>query len=465
VEAQAAMGRLTALRPAVLVALATIVLAGAGVRAVEAAHPRLADESADERFYAALARTLSEHLNYGDRSSGPHHPFFAAPGAPVAFALARRVTPSPSEAPTDIPAAYWLLAIVGTALIVVTFALGREFGGDAAGLGAAAAVAAYPPLVRTTGELLSEPLGALALALAVLALVAARRSRRRTLFATGGALLGVTALARPDLLVLLLACPAALLALAMRSRRRRHDAEGAAVVLVAGLLVIAPWVGYASLRSGHLVPIVESDAPTLMIGSFLPGDGSTQGFKRAFADETRARNPKLRGLSDLQLPGEAVIETVRARRPHLGRRDALRAEASENLRRYALGRPAAYAAMMARKVARMWRRPSQSHSPVPDVTHAIGLALALIGLLGGMMAGRRGDVLLVATVVLSSTLLHALLVAHPRYALPLIPVLVAAGAGGLATLYRLAVGRGRGQQPTASRCTNTVGAANSAGTA
>jgi len=66
-------------RPAVLPALGAIVLAGAGVRGWQAAHARLAHESVDERVYAALARTLAEDLQYGDRSSGPQHPFIAAP--------------------------------------------------------------------------------------------------------------------------------------------------------------------------------------------------------------------------------------------------------------------------------------------------------------------------------------------------------------------------------------------------
>ena len=143
-------------RPAILLALAVIVLAGAGLRGWQAAHPRLAHESVDERVYAALARTLAEDVHYGDRTTGPRHPFIAAPGAPFAFAAARRLTPSPPGAPTDIPAAYWLLAVVGTLLVAATFALGRRLGGDAAGLVAAAVVAVYPPLVRTTGELLER---------------------------------------------------------------------------------------------------------------------------------------------------------------------------------------------------------------------------------------------------------------------------------------------------------------------
>ena len=427
--------------------LAAFVLLGAGLRAAEAAAPRLADESADERFYGTLARTLAEHLNYGDRTSGPRRPFNAAPGAPVAFAVAHLLTPSPDDEPSDIPAAYWLLAAVGTLLIVATFGLARELGGDLPGLVAAAVVAVYPPFVRTTGELLSEPLGALTLTLAVLALLIGVRAAPRGLttgggtprglttgggtrrgpLVLGGALLGVTALVRPDLLVALVACPLALLAIAAKGRRL----QTAATVLAASLLTIAPWVAFASARSGHLVPIVENDAPTLLIGTYLPGDGTTQGFKRAFGDETRARVPRLRGVPDLELPGVEVIDTVRARRPDLSHRDALRAQAFGNVRRYALGRPAAFAAMMARKTGRMWLRPSQVRAPALTLLHRIGLALALAGLVAGLVWLRDRRLILPASVVAASTVLHAVLVAHPRYAMPLIPMLVAGGASAL----------------------------------
>jgi hypothetical protein len=420
------------------IALALIVVAAAGLRGWQAAHPHVARASVDERVYAALARTLAEDLHYGDRTSGPRHPFIAAPGAPIAFAAARRLTPGPAASPTDIPAAYWLLAIVGTLLVVATFALGRELGGPVAGLVAAGLVAFYPPLVRTTGELLSEPFGALALTLAVLALVAARRSGRRLLLAGGGALLGVAVLARGDLLVALLACPVVLLVLGTADGRRRDGAADAATVLAAGMLVIAPWIGYASARSHSLVPVVETDATTLLVGAYLPGDGSTTGFKRSLAGEARARFPELRGRSDLRIPGEAVIETVRARRPQLGYRAALRAEALANVRRYALGHPTAFAAMMARKVARMWGRPSQVRSRAAAVVHALVVVLALAGLLCGALWGRRGDLALVTSVILASTLVHAVLVAQPRYALSLVALLAAAGASGLVAAWRRA---------------------------
>jgi hypothetical protein len=414
-------------RPAVLLLLAIIVLAGAGLRGRQAAHPRLARDSVDERVYAALARTIAEDGHYGDRTSGPRHPFIAAPGAPFAFAAARTLTPSRRGAPTDIPAAYWLLAVVGTLLIVATFALGRRLGGDGAGLAAAAVVAVYPPLVRTTGELLSEPFGALPLTLAVLALVAARDSGRRTLFAAGGALLGVAVLARADLLVALVVCPLVLLALAAATGRPRAGLVEAAAVLGAGVLVIAPWVVYASARSGELVPVVATDGPTLLVGTYLPGDGTAAGFKRSVGDGT--------------VSGEAVMATVRARRPDLSYGDAIRAEARANVRRYALGHPAAFAAMMGRKAVRMWRQPSQVRSPAALAMHRILLGLTIAGLLGGLLLGRRGDVALVTSVIVASTLLHAVLVAHPRYALPLVAVLAAGGASGLAAFPRYRAGR------------------------
>jgi hypothetical protein len=322
---------------------------------------------------------------------------------------------------------------------------------------AAGVTAVYPSLVRTTGELLSEPFGALAITLAALALVAARNSGRRRLFALGGALLGLTALARADLLVALVVCPVVLVLLAVRNGRARRGAVDAATVLTAGMLVIAPWVGYASVRSGDLVPIVETDSPTLLVGAYLPGDGTVAGFKRAHAAETRARMPALRERSDLQLPGAAVLETVRSRRPHLGYRAALRAEALANVRRYALGRPAAFAAMMGRKAARMWRQPSQIRSPAAEAMHRIVVALALAGLLCGALWGRRGDLALPASVILASTLLHAVLVAHPRYALPLVGLLAAGGASGLSAAWgRRAALRSRlarrppGSRPSAS---------------
>ena len=204
------------------------------------------------------------------------------------------------------------------------------------------------------------------------------------------------------------------------------------------MLVIAPWVGYASVRSHSLVPVVETDATTLLVGTYLPGDGGTTGFKRRSRGRPGRASPSCGAAATSGCPGEAVMETVRARRPELGYRAALRAEALANVRRYALGRPTAFAAMMTRKTARMWGRPSQVRSRAAAVGHAVVVVLALAGLLCGALWGRRGDVALVTSVILASTLVHAVLVAQPRYALSLIALLAAGGASGLAAAWRRA---------------------------
>jgi hypothetical protein len=427
-------------RPAAA-ALAALVLLGGGLRAAQAASPNLARESADERFYAALARDLAQHGHYGDRSAGPRHPFHAAPGAPLAFAAAYRLTPAPRDAPTDIPAAYWLQALLGTLLIPAAFALARALSAPVwAALGAAAVVAVYPPLVRGAGELLSEPLGTLLLTLAMIALAGGAPWRRPAAggaprggepwrrAAAGGVLLGGAALTRPDLL------PSAfVIALVLLLTRHRREA---AVVLAATLLTAAPWVLYASLRQGEPVAIADSGAPTLFIGSYLPGDGTTEGLKAQLGDATRQRIPRLRGVSDHRLPGLAVINTVRLRRPDLSYDAALRAEARANLRRYALGHPGAYAAMMGRKAVRMWIRPSGPRTRTPQPWHLALLALSVLGLAAGLVAERARGLLLIAAVALTGTALHAVLVSHPRYALPLMPLLVAGGAAGLALAAR-----------------------------
>ena len=96
----------------------------------------------------------------------------------------------------DIPAAYWVQWLAGTAVIGLVFALAATLGGPWAGLVAALLVATYPPLIAVTGDLLSEPLGALWLTAAMLAL--ARRH-----YALAGLLLAAAVLTRANLLILI----------------------------------------------------------------------------------------------------------------------------------------------------------------------------------------------------------------------------------------------------------------------
>src|SRR3954451_7054619 len=142
------------------VALVAVTIAAGVLRAGPALHPN-PYVSADERGYTNVALQLAATGRYGRESL--HWP----PGAPVAFAAAIRVG--------GIRAAYWVQWIAGVALIPLVFFVA---GGRRRGLLAAAIVASYPPLIAVTGDLLSEPLGALWITATFAALEWDRRRRR-----------------------------------------------------------------------------------------------------------------------------------------------------------------------------------------------------------------------------------------------------------------------------------------------
>jgi hypothetical protein len=115
--------------------------------------------------------------------------------------------------------------------------------------------------------------------------------------------------------------------------------------------------------------------------------------------------------------------------------------------------------MMGRKAGRMWLAPSRSTlhdgvwSRTPGrVVHLVLLAAAVLGLAAGLWRRRDPVLLLVAAIVLYSTLLNTLLIAEARHNLPLLPVLYAAGAAGwaIALSGRRAAGE-PGRSPATAR--------------
>jgi hypothetical protein len=379
-----------------------------------------------------------------------------APGAPVAFAAAEVILPSgrPSQ-PHEVPAARTAQAVAGTLMIPAAFGVAALLATPGAGLVAAALIAFYPPLIAVAGYQISEPLAALLVLLAMLALARGRRSPAAGWAAAAGALLGLAVLTRADLLVpALLAGPALWLATpatgpGRAGRRlfgRRWDGlrRGAALA-AATLLVIVPWCAFASLNRGRLVPVSGGGPGTLFIGTYLPGEGTMVGFKRGLAGEARARHPDLRDVSPVRMPAGRALDAVAARRPGEPRDAALMAEALANVRRYALGDPLGYAVMTARKVERLWSRPFQTPQPAVIAVHLVLLAAGLAGLVLGLR--RREPVAVVlAVIVAASTLDNMVLVPEPRHNMPLSGALLAVGVAGLAVRDACAVADPRPQR-------------------
>ena len=154
--------------------------------------------TSDERSYARIA--LSVATGGGYAAPGSTDPWHWAPGTPALFALSHLLAPAADGdgAPESLRSPFWAQALVGTALILIVFLLAAGVAGPLAGLIAAGAIATYPPLVRATGDLVSEPLGGLTLALAALALLGAwRRPSTGRIALAGGLRLSLIHLSEP----------------------------------------------------------------------------------------------------------------------------------------------------------------------------------------------------------------------------------------------------------------------------
>ena len=432
----------------VLAVLAALTVVG-GILRFDAASDPSAYQSRDEQAYAMIARGLSVTGKYGN--PGMSDPVHWPPGAPLMFALAYELKPQKRGGGVwDVPSAYPLQALAGTLTIPAVFLLAYLVAGWAAGLVAAAAIALYPPLISASGDLLSEPLGALLLTSALAATVWSLRRPAWWLPAVAaGLLLGATVLTRADLA--LVPAIALLVVIVAAWRRAAHRplaaaARTAAPMLVALLVVVTPWTVFASNQAGTFVPLSSGGGSNLWVGTYLPGNGSMFGAKRALADEVRARNPDLAGLKWFQIRQADVIATVAARRPDLSSDAALRAEGMQNLRDYALGDPISFAGMAARKVWRLWGGYTlgtyrNARTPI-SVLHIALVAFGALGLVAGLAFARTAPMWLLGGVLLYVTALNAILVSEARHNLPIMPIVVATGAAGLF----LAAGRVRARR-------------------
>jgi hypothetical protein len=399
---------------------------------LEEANDRPGRPSADERAYVRLARDLRATGTYGGPSMA--HPFHWAPGAPVLFALSDALSGHGVADRIDTRAARRAQAVVGGLAVAAAFALAALIAGAGVGLIAAAAVAFYPPMVDATAQLTSEPLGALVVTAALVAVAWAWRRGRPAAFAAAGAAVGIACLVRADvLLAALLLGPAVGLLHTRRIAWRGGLAAGCAT-LAGVLAIVGPWSAWASRRDRAFVPVTDGGTSTLFVGTYLPGHGTIFGLKHAMAREALRVHPSIRHKAIFRLREKVFLDAVAARHPRLSRDAAISAELHRNLRVYLLGQPVAFARMQAAKVWRMWAFPFRgTFHRVGTATiwlHRALVALALAGLLGGLLL-RRSPVLGLTLLTLGITAaLDTAFVAEARHAFRLMPALLAAGAGG-----------------------------------
>jgi 4-amino-4-deoxy-L-arabinose transferase-like glycosyltransferase len=203
----------------------------------------------DEHEYLSLARGLADGRGFAYDDAielGTGQRFGRAPGYPLFLAALDAGRPVPDATPARVKVAQ---SLVGGATVWLIGLLALKCAGPRAGVAASAMAAAYPPLVVIPGYVLSETIySAAALATAIVLQQAADRrspgAARRTAAGAsraavlappiaGGALAGVSALIRPTMLVFL--------PLAFFWFLRRGQRAAAVAMVVAAVLVIAPW--------------------------------------------------------------------------------------------------------------------------------------------------------------------------------------------------------------------------------
>ncbi len=369
-------GRLT------LVLLVAILALGFGLRAYRVVEP-LPTPGDDAHTYYALAKTLYEEGSYGGRLVGDASDW--SPGAPLIYAASFYATGGAREGTARI-----VELLFGLAAIVVAYLLGRRLNCRPAGLIAALGVAVYPPFIHSTGALFSEPPAIFTLPAAVLAFLwAADPGSRRARWLLPGLLFGVTAMIRPE--YLLVGAAFAVLALILVGRREGWGPglAGAALLGAALLLPILPWAVRNQVVLDRTVPISTGGGKALYVGTYLPGDGEYQRVKALLV--RRYFNRDLEPGSDAldRVNPTPLFDNVAARYPELPRDQALGRVGKQNLSKFLGEDPAGYAAMTARKVWRMWSGGvgEAMSSAAGRVIQTLLVALGLAGL--GVLAWRR----------------------------------------------------------------------------
>jgi 4-amino-4-deoxy-L-arabinose transferase-like glycosyltransferase len=399
-----------------LIALGLIAVLGLAVRAYVVVNP-VEHPADDSHAYYALSKALYTEQSFGGPEFGDSSDW--SPGAPFLYAASYYATGGAREGTARI-----VEALLGIATILVVFALGWRLGGRElgrwVGLFGAAAVAVYPPFIHTTGELMSEPPAMLSLPAAILAFLWASDREGTWPWLVPGFLFGLTAMFRPEYLLVGAAFVVIAAIREWQQRGWRLGLAGAAVLLVALVLPILPWTVRNVLVLDRVVPISTGGGKALYVGTYLPADGEYQRVKALLAERYLGRDlePNSAALDAVNPTDlfDEVAKEVQRDHPDLTRDEALGKAGKENLSTYFGEDPWGYTAMTVRKVGRMWSSGVGEAMSSP-AGRAVQILLVALGLAGFVLLGLRrrwGELVVLATPIVLVTAVGAVSLAAPR---------------------------------------------------
>jgi 4-amino-4-deoxy-L-arabinose transferase-like glycosyltransferase len=243
------------------------------------------------------------------------HPFSTAPGAahgPLTSAYLTLWTLHGGDATAWQRTGNTVLGIVTVALIGV---LGGRLAGPRVGLVAAAIAAVYPNLWINDSIVMSESLASLLVVLAlVVATVLDRRPRSRTA-ALLGAIVGLAALTRSELLLLL---PGFALVAWWRRPNRVRGWRISAALVAATVATVTPWTLYNLHRFERPVLLSTNDGGTLL-GAYcdttFEAGSQRGGWSNACVDPSIAAHPEADESELAAVQRELAVDYAR---DHLG---------------------------------------------------------------------------------------------------------------------------------------------------
>jgi dolichyl-phosphate-mannose-protein mannosyltransferase len=391
-----------------LLLLVAILVLGFCLRAYRVVEP-LPTPGDDSRAYYALAKALYEEGSYGGPSFDDSSDW--SPGAPLLYAASFYATGGAREGTARI-----VELLFGLGAIVVVYLLGRRINCRPAGLVGALGVAIYPPFIHSTGALFSEPPALFTLPAAVLAFLWAGEQERLRAWLLPGLLFGLTALIRPEYLLVGIAFAVLALIRVGRERSWRPGLAGSALLAAALLLPIVPWAIRNQVVLDRTVPISTGGGKALYVGTFLPADGEYQRVKALLVRRYLGRDLEPGSEALDRIEPAPLFDRVADRYPELPRDEALGKVGRRNFSHYFGEDPTGYAAMTVRKVWRMWSG-GVGEAMASTVGRVVQVAIVLLGLAGlGVLAARRRwwEVIAMATPIVLVTVVGAASLAAPR---------------------------------------------------
>ena len=216
-------------------------------------------------------------------------------------------------------------------------------------------------------------------------------------------------------------------------RERQTGLVNAAILLAGIALVVAPWTVRNAIALDRFVPVSTGGGQVLFAGTYLPSDGDPE----QVGGEVIERNPGLFEPGDIErLRLEQILARLAAQQyPDLPSDEALGRMGREQLWDDITQEPVEYAGFVATKIWRIW-----SHGPRDvmkrsgwELFHWALLVCALLGLIV-LVRQRSWEPLLLATAFLAITAISVLLVASPRRALVMLPLVAALAGVGVSWL-------------------------------